>query len=312
MDSHPEASQWAAARLAVVAPSWTPDAGDARARLNARRPVPARTWRYGLPAVTVALAAVALAPASRTLAQELWYRVWVTRVDVLRIDLSRVPLDTSISTIGPTPDVGSIEEAAAAAGYQPHLPPSDVLPGLPVFNVIQQVEVRQTIRRAALLAALEAAGASGVDVPAEWDGVALRVVVGPSVVARYPTSPNGGAADHVEIVQTPPLRLEMPAGFPVAEFAEAAFRAAGMPWWEARRLAEEYAASPAWLTAAPEGSDIRVEKIALAAGGEALVVDHLDDAGAPRTAVVVSRPTRLYTVLGPDREQSLRVAATLP
>jgi hypothetical protein len=295
-----------------VAPSWTPDAGDGRARLNAARPVTARPWRYGLAAAAVGLAVVALAPASCTLAQDLWHRVFVTRVDVLRVDLSRVPLDTHIGAIRPSPDLGSIEAAAAAAGYQPHLPPLDVLPGVPVFTVIQPVEVRQTIRRAPLLAALKAAGASDVEVPAGWDGVALRVVVGPSVVARYPGSLAGGAADDVEIVQMPPLRLEMPAGFPVARFAEAAFRAAGLPSWEARRLAEEYAASPAWLTAAPEGSNIKLEKVALAAGGEAVVVDHLDGTGAPRTAVVVSRPTRLYTVLGRDRERSLRIAATLP
>jgi hypothetical protein len=310
MDTQPEIAQWTAARLAVVAPEWTPDVGAARARLSgSARPSAGRVWRYGLAAAAVALAVTALAPAGRALAQDLWYRVLVTRVDVLRVDLSRVPLDSGISIVGPTLELGSIDAAAAAAGYTPHLPPADVLPGEPILTVIRQVEIRQTIRRAALVAALDSAGAGDVEVPQAWDGVSLRVVVGPSIVARYPGA--RPSAD-VEIVQTPPLRLEMPAGFPVAQFTEAAFRAAGLPWWEARRLAEEYAADPAWLMAAPEGSQVDVEKV-FVAGREALVVEHIDDdTGAPRTAVVLSLPTRLYIVLAPTRDESLRIVATLP
>lgn len=161
----------------------------------------------------------------------------------------------------------------------------------------------QTIETKALEAALLREGATDVEVPAGWNGTRLRAVIGPMVVANYP--------GEVEVLQMAPIRLEMPAGFPLVRFAEVAFRAGGLPWREARKLAEEYAAQPAWLLDLPADEPVVVETVKLARG-DGLLIEDPDESGGVRATVIVSRPTRLYSVSSPSRDQSLRIANTLP
>ncbi len=295
---HNPRNEWVAARLAPLAPAWTPDlirARDLVQRNGARRHV----GIYGaLAAAAVVL--VILAPSGRTLAQDLWYRMFVSRVEVVRLDLSQVPLDTSIRTDGIQRTVATAREAAERAGFVPRFPTADVLAEAPALSVTGPIEITQTIRTQDLEAALARAGANDLEVPATWNGVTLRGFVGPLVIATYP--------GNVEIVQTTPIRLEMPAGFPLARLAETAFRTAGLSWWEARKLGEEYAANPAWLLDVPPNDFASVETIALP-GGEGLLIE--EAGGEANATVVVSRPTRLYTVSSPSRELSIRVAATL-
>ena len=86
-----------------------------------------------------------------------------------------------------------------------------------------------------------------------------------------------------------------------------------MSWWEARRLGEEYADNPAWLFDVPADAPVTVEEIPLPRGN-ALVVQYLDDDDDPGRAVLVflGRPSRLYGIVGSDRELALRIAAALP
>jgi hypothetical protein len=301
MDSHPETSPWVAARLATLAPDWEPSLARGRARVAAHAPAPRRAWRYGLATAAAALLLVSLAPSGRALAQDLWYRWFVTRVAVVRLDTSKMPLDTHVLTAD-FRSVSSLAEAAAKAGFTPVLPPAGVTGGEPQLTVIGRFDVTQRIRTADFEAALRREGATDVEVPAEWNGVTLRAAIGPIVAATYPGD--------VEVVQTTPIRLEMPADFPLQRFAEAAFRSAGLSWQEARQLAEDFAAQPAWLLDVPADAAVSVETVSLPAGSGVLIID-ADDPGSEHAKVIISRRDRLYGVTSPSRELSLRVASAL-
>jgi hypothetical protein len=316
MERTSEHDDWIAARLAVTEPPWEPGARRARAALDAARLGP--THRYGRPLRLAAagaaalLAAIAVAPSGRAVAQELWYRLFVSRVEVVRLDLSKMPLDTNISMSGAEQSAASAAEASALAGYAVGLPPAGVLPGVPVLSVLPPMALSQKIDVSRLSAALAAAGAADVDVDADWHGVVLRAHIGRTVSARYPAStPAGSWSDEVTVLQTPPIRLDLPAGFPLDRFAEAIFRAGGLSWWEARALGQEYASHPAWLLDVPADTPVTVETVPIP-GGTAVVIAEPADGGASETTVFVSRPDRLYAVSSLSRERSLRVAETLP
>lgn len=305
---------WIAARLAATEPHWQPDARRARAALDAaqRRRTPRhRTIRLAAAAAMVFVAAALLAPSGRAVAQELWYRLFVSRLEVVRLDLAKVPLETNISISGAEQSAASVDEASALAGYAVELPPADALPGPPVLSVLPPITLSQRIDRARVLAALAAVGADDVDVPAEWDGVTLRGTIGRAVAAEYPgTTSVGRRRDEVTILQTPPIRLELPTGFPLDRFAEAIFRAGGLSWWDARTLGQEYAAHPAWLLDIPADKAVTVETVPVA-GGTAIVIGEPADRGESEWTVFISRPGRLYAVSSLSRERSLRVAETL-
>jgi hypothetical protein len=303
MDSNPD-NQWVAARLASVAPAWTPDLSRARALVQADPARPHRAGIYGVLATAAAVLVVAVvAPPARTLSQQLWFRVFVSRVEVVRLDLSQVPLDTSIKTNGLQHPVADLTEATEKAGFRPYLPSADVLADAPALSVTGPVEILQTIHTAHLEAALARVGATDLDVPAEWNGITLRGLIGPLVVANYP--------GEIEVLQTTAIRLEMPAGFQLARLAEIVFRTAGLSWWEARKLGEEYAARPAWLLDVPADDLAVIERVPLTRG-DGLLIEDVSDAGEPRATMIVSRPTRLYSVSSPSREVSVRLASTLP
>ena len=303
MDTHPE-TQWIDERLAVTAPTWEPDPIRARAAIDAApKTSHRRAGAFVLAAATAVVIAAIVAPSGRALAQDLWYRFFVTRVSVVRMDLSKIPLDTNVRLFGGPIDGGSADDVAAKVGFTPALPPSVVIPDTPQLSIIDRMEVTQTIRAAAFEQALAKVGANDVEVPAAWDGVRLRGIIGPAVLAAYPGD--------IEIIQTPPIRLEMPAGFPMARFAEAAFRTTGLSWWEARKLGEDYAARPAWLMDVPADELAFVETIDLAAG-HGVVVEEPGDGGGARTTVILSTSSRIYAISSPSRELSIRLAGSLP
>jgi hypothetical protein len=312
MDSHPETSHWVATHLAAVAPAWEPNLHHARSAMSAARPA-RRRGVYALAAATAALVVALMAPAGRALAHDLWYRLYASRIAVVRLDLSHNPLETSIRSDVMAASVDSVEQAAAVAGFTPYLPAVDGLPDRPVLNVLGRIEVHQTIRVQRLSAALAAVGASDLDVPSEWEGVRLRAEIGPIVSAKY-VDRSAGPTHDVELLQMPAVRLEMPGGFPLARLAEIVFRSGGSSWWEARRLGEEYADNPAWLFDVPADAPVTVEEIALARGNALLVqyLDDDDDPGSTRSLVLLGRPSRLYGITASDRELALRIAAALP
>lgn len=302
MANTPEA-QWVKARLDAVAPAWTPDPQFARHRLSASRASRAPWRRYATAMTTMALlAAVCVLPPVRSFAQSLWYRLTISRIDVVRLDVSKIPVDTHVRTDGTQVAVDTLEEAASRAGFRPVLPSGDLVPGVPALSVTGQIDVTQRLRAAELQKALAAVGADDLEVPASWDGAELRVSVGPLVIAEY---------EGVSIVQSAPIRLQVPSFVDLAALAEVMFRAAGSSWWEARILAEAYAASPAWLLDIPEDEQATVEAVSLENGTLALVIDESNDDGTTQATVLVSTPERLAAVTRGSREMSLRVAQAI-
>jgi hypothetical protein len=70
--------------------------------------------------VTVCVAMLAL-PGPRALAQELWYRFVLHRVDVVRLDLSKLPLHLQVTTNGLEQSVQNADEAERKTGFRPYL-----------------------------------------------------------------------------------------------------------------------------------------------------------------------------------------------
>src|SRR6202007_1346878 len=112
-------------------------------------------------------------------------------------------------------------EAEQLAGFILKLPnlPAGVLPSSPQLTVTGSIVAEQTIRVSNLRSALARKGAADVEVPAEWDGVTLRAIIGPMLAADYP--------GEVQILQSRPVSLSVPSGFPLETFANVAFRSIG-------------------------------------------------------------------------------------
>ena len=181
------------------------------------------------------------------------------------------------------------------------LPPAAVLAGEPVLIVLQPVDLKQTIRRDTLSAALAAAGADDIDVPAEWDGVTLRGTIGRTVVARYlgpagvgdvPTTSPSSRRRRSASTSRPGSRS---IGSPKRSFAPAGSHGGRRERWAGVR------GHPAWLLDVPDDGAVTVETMPLA-GGTAIVIEEAADGRGAETPVFVSRPWRLYAVSSLSRE----------
>lgn len=297
--------RWIAGRLAALEPQWRPDFARGRKLLDARIHNGTRNSRRLAIASATAVCVVALAlPQSRVLAQQLWYRLFLERVDVVRIDLSRLPLHTRVMTNGLEQTVQSLDEAETRAGFRPDLPPPGVLSMKPVIKTSGPIVLVQTIHVPDIEAALNKVGASDVPVPTEWEGMQLRTEIGPMVAADYP--------DDVQILESRPIELSVPSGFPLEAFAEVAFRSAGLSVWEAHALAQRFVANPAWLVDIPADEVVNVQEVSLQTGS-GLLIEHLDGQGNVEGATVIhSSGERLYAVRAKNRQLALRIAAGLP
>jgi hypothetical protein len=302
MDKQNEA-RWVAERLAAVQPQWTADVAQARMRLDAfgasskHRRVP---WAPVAVACAIAVVAIVL-PQGRGLAQELWYRLLATRVDVVRLNLSDIPLESRTITNGLQQRAASIDDAGRMAGFRPNLPSSHGLLGLTVTG---PVSVTQTVRVAKLNAALEKAGALDVLAPSEWEGATVRAEISPMVLAYY--------AGNVQVAQAKPVVMFAPAGIPLDRLAEAVLRSVGLPWLEARTMARRFAADPALMVGIPADASANVREVTVR-GRVGLLVEDLDERGSSeRASVMFSGPDRMYAVRSPTAAESLRIAEMLP
>ena len=143
-----------------------------------------------------------------------------------------------------------------------------------------------------------------MQVPAEWEGMQLHTEIGPMVEENYP--------DNVHIVQARPIELSVPSGFALEHFAEVAFRSTGVSLWEARAMAQKFAAHPAWLLDIPPDAVVNVQEVALRAG-PALLIEDIDEKGAIKRATVVRNTSeRMYSVSSTNRELSMKITEALP
>ncbi len=296
---------WVANRLASIEPQWSPNLARGRELLDARLARRRHSWTWMAAAATAAVCVAVLAfPATRAIAQELWYRFVLNRVDVVRLDLSKLPLQMQVTTNGLEQSVQSVDKAERKTGFRPYLPSPGVLYANPRITVTGPIAVEQTIHVRDIESALGKVGASDVQVPAEWEGVQLRTDIGPMVEEKYP--------DNVHILQARPIELYVPSGFALEHFAELAFRSIGVSLWEARAMAQKFAAHPAWLLDIPPDAVVNVQEVALRAG-PALLIEDLDEKGVVKRATVTwSTNERMYSVSSRNRELSIRIANALP
>ena len=297
---------WVANRLATIEPQWSPNLARGRALLDAGLKGRRHSWSWMAAAAATAAVCVAVLalPATRAIAQELWYRFVLNRVDVVRLDLSRLPLQVQVTTNGLEQDVQNLDEAERKAGFRPYLPSPGVLNATPDISVTGPIALEQTIHVRDIESALGRVGANDVQVPAEWEGVQLHTVIGPMVEENYP--------DNVHIVQARPIELSVPSGFALEHFAEVAFRSIGVSSWEARAMARSFAAHPGWFLDIPLEAVVNVQEVALRAG-PALLIEDLDEKGVVQRATVVwSTSDRMYSVSSGNRELSVKIADDLP
>ncbi len=297
-------SIWVAERMAETAPAWTPDAVQARVLLHRKlEPAPVRRGWIAAGALAGLAVAVLALPQGRAVAQELTFRLFLNRVDVVRVDLSDSPFQTTVMGAGhrAVPGPG---EAEAQAGIALRLPAQGSWPGSPAISVIGAMTIEQTVRTSDLRAALARSGAADVTVPEEWDQLTIRARMGPIVAADYP--------GEIQILQSRPVELSIPAGFPLEQFAETAFRSLGLSWWEARALARRYVAQPSWLIGIPADEAARIEEVALRWGTGLLIEEYKDDGGTERVTLVFSGKDRVFAVMSPSRGVCLQIADLLP
>lgn len=298
--------QWLANQFATIEPQWSPNLARGRALLDSKLEKRHHSLRWIAVAAASAAVCVALlaVPATRALAQELWYRFVLKRVDVVRLDLSNLPLQMRVTTNGLEQSVQDIEEAERKAGFRPYLPSPGVLHTNPGITITGPISVEQTIHVRDIESALVKVAASDVQVPAEWEGIQLRTQIGPMVELNY--------SDRVHILQARPIELSVASGFPLEHFAEVAFRSIGVSSWEARAMAQRFAANPAWLLDLPPDAVVNIQEVSLQAG-PAILIEEVDDRGAvKRVTVVRSTSERMYSVSSGNRELSMKIAGALP
>jgi hypothetical protein len=297
--------QWIANKLATIEPHWSPDLVRGRELLDSRLEKGHHSLKWiavvaGCAAVCVAVLAL---PGTRTLAQELWYRFVLQRVDVVRLDLSKLPLQMHVTTNGLEQSVPDMKEAERKTGFRPYLPSPGVLHANPGIKITGPITVEQTIHVSDIESALREIGATDVQVPAEWEGIPLRTEIGPMVELNY--------SDSVHILQARPFELSVVSGFPLEQFAEVAFRSIGVSSWEARAMAQRFAANPAWLLDLPPDAVVNIREVSLQAG-PAILIEEVDDGAVKRVTVLRSTSERMYSVSSGNRELSMKIADALP
>ena len=296
---------WVTDQLAVLDPVWQPDPVFGRAKLDLRLREPRRLSRKLIFAFSMASACIAVFafPQTRAMAQGLWDHFVLNRVDVVRVDFSDLPLQSHVTTNGMSQIARDPAEAEQLAGFKPNLP-AGVLPATPQLTVTGSMVAEQTIRVSDLRAALARRGAAEVEVPAEWDGVTLRAMIGPMLAADYP--------GEVQILQSRPVSLSVPSGFALETFANVAFRSIGISSRDAASMARKFAANPAWFVDIPPDEVVNIQELSLV-NGPALLTEEYGDAGAiARETVIRSTRDRLYAVMSPSRDLSVKIAAALP
>jgi len=297
---------WVANRLATIEPQWRPKLARGRELLNAGLVRRRHSWNWIAPAATAAAVCVAMLalPATRALAQELWFRFVLNRVDVVRLDLSKLPLHTQVTTNGLEQSVENLEEAERKAGFRPYLPSLGVLHANPGIMVSGPISEERTIHVRDIEYALAKVEASDVQVPTEWEGLHLRTEIGPIVEANYP--------DNVHILQAMPIESSVPSGLALEHFAEVMFRSVGVSSREAPAMAQKFAAQPAWLLDLAPDAVVNVQEVALRAGPALLIEDVDGKGGVKRATVTWSASERMYSVSSRNQELSMEIANALP
>lgn len=298
---------WIDDRLAALAPNedWRPSVEDARRQLNARSARQTkrfRAWTWATATALLAVTGLLSFPSTRAVAQRLWERRILGRVEVAQVDLDALPVRWSL-TGGFGDPVRDVAEAEQRAGFHPNLPPSGILTAHGRLSVIEPETAQITISTEALSNALRDAGGSELTVPRNWEGPALGFQIGPVVEADY-----GDAV----LRQCQPILLVTPPDFSIRQFAEIAFRIGGMSPAQARGLSESFAENPSWLIGVPRNGAETVQPIALRAGTGMLIEDASEHGQERQVSLLWNTSNRYYQLSGKiPRELAITVANSL-
>ncbi|MBY0373302.1 MAG: hypothetical protein K2Q23_04865, partial [Bryobacteraceae bacterium] len=97
---------WVESKLATLSPAWQPNLARALSSQKPRKQL--RSWVLAATAGSLLLVSL---PQTRALAQDVWRRLTLGRIEAVRVDLSSLPVDSSIKTNGLARKVSSIAEA---------------------------------------------------------------------------------------------------------------------------------------------------------------------------------------------------------
>jgi hypothetical protein len=289
-------------RALEPSPDFEPDLHAARARLrerHGRAGAPARRISRLAALGTVTIVVLAL-PWTRAVAERVWDRLTVNRIQIVQISGRDVPGDVaSMFTFedrdAPEPvEVPTVERASQLAGFVPALPSPSALPGTPRLSVLMAERMwTRPVDVTRLRAAVGAAGLADTTVPDAWHGARLVVEGGPAVVASYETA-------LVEVMQARPFRMNVPAEVPLEAFMRIGFRLFGRSRDDARSLAHEIVTNPAVVFHFPEHHHVRDLRLR---DGRGVVVG--DDEGI---CFFWSSADRLFIVAAPPMSDASLIA----
>ena len=305
METKPE-NQWISDELGLLTPEWRPDTQRALALLNERLASRTRISPWVITAAVAATVCVAVLaiPETRAKAQGLWDHFILNRVDVIHLDLSDSPLQTHVTTNGMSQSARDQAEAEQVAGFKLYLP-TGVLASSPHLTVTGPMVADQTVHVSEIESALAKKGATDVRVPSGWEGATLRAIIGPMVAADYP--------GEVQVLEARPFSLTVPSGFPLESFAAVVFRSVGVSSRDSAVMARKFAANPSWLLDIPADEVVNLQELSLANGPALLIEEYDDNTGAvARETVLRSTNDRIYAVMSPARDLSVRIASALP
>jgi len=295
-----ELSDWVQQCMASAAPplDWEPDAGMALANFQMRlTPLPAtrRYWVAGAVAASLTCIGLLSVPGTRGLAQQLWQRITVGRIDVVRVDFGDLPDEAkslqaqALNKPAPPQVVRSSEEASQQAGFAPRFPRPGILSGTPRLSVLGPLSFGTAIKAADLELALRKARVADQPVPKEWDGAHLGFQIGATITADW---------NNVTLMQGLPPVLSMPPGFDLNAFTIAVLRAAGMRREAAQRFGRQMITAPALLFGIGAEDQVNIREVHLHTGPATLIEDFGDNGEVERITLLWAVPDRVYILSG--------------
>ena len=295
-------------RLRVLDPpeSWDPVPAVALARFcarvdeaevtRARRSSRLWSWLGAVAAVCLVLLVI---PATRAGAQRLWDVFFSQRVEMVRIEIDRLPrsfTDQRIRMAGANMEVANLEEAAQHVRFVPRLPDptrdasiAAIVDGPPRLQVAGAISIESRVDVSDLENAARRAGLSDVHFPSAWDGARIGVHSSPIAVAEYP---------RFQLAQVLPLAITTPPGFELGAFTERVLRIGGSTPSAAREYAAQMAKAPFAMFAVSPKDALTMQRVPVGTD-QGTLVHNVNADGTPGDVVLVwTTPDRLYMLTG--------------
>ena len=159
-----------------------------------------------------------------------------------------------------------LDQAAKVAGFTPRVIPGKTPKRLFVTNRVND-EVKVNV--AALTAAVRQAKLEDVNIPADWDGVAIGLQQQPGIIIDY---------GDFYVAEGAPRTLTAPPGFPVSRCLEVLFRLMGIGASPARALRQAFDLNPTTYLPIAARFDMDIQQVPLPAGS-GLLLQNADKGG---------------------------------